>query len=145
MPIDEKDKAIIELLTQNAELTTSQISKKTRIPITTVHNRIKRMKKKGIIKNFTVNLDYEKLGKPLTSYILLTVTYTSSKVTQQAIGKKIRTIEGVESVSIVTGTTDMLLKVRIASMKDLSTLITKGLRQIEGVDKTQTLVVMEEV
>lgn len=145
MPIDEKDKAIIELLTQNAELTTSQISKKTRIPITTVHNRIKRMKKRGIIKNFTVNLDYEKLGKPLTSYILLTVAYTSSKVTQQAIGKKIRTIEGVESVSIVTGTTDMLLKVRIASMKDLSTLITKGLRQIEGVDKTQTLVVMEEV
>ena len=143
MPIDEKDKRIIDLITQNAELTTSQISKKTRIPITTVHNRIKRMKKKGIIKNYTVNLDYEKLGKALTAYILLTVSSTS--VTQQEIGKKIKSLEGVQSVTIVTGTTDMVLHIRAASMKELSSLITKQLRSIPGVDKTQTLVVMEEV
>ena len=48
--MDEKDEKILKLLKENSKLTTQQISKKTLIPITTIHNRIKKLEKEGIIK-----------------------------------------------------------------------------------------------
>ena len=148
MRLDEKDTKILELLKENSALTTSQISKKTKIPITTIHNRVKKMKQLGIIKNFTVNIDYEKIGKPLTAYILLTVNQNISpnkKISQSDIGKKIKMFEDVESVDIVIGVIDMLIKARVKTMHDLNNLITNKLREIEGVDKTQTMMVLEEI
>ena len=148
MKLDEKDIKILELLKENSKLTTSQISKKTNTPITTVHNRIKKLKHLSIIKNFTISIDHEKIGKPLTAYILLTVNQNISpnkKVSQKEIGKKIKLFEDVESVDIVTGAIDMLIKARVKTMHDLNNLITDKLRKIDGVDKTQTMMVLEEI
>ena len=43
--IDEKDQLILEVLKENSTLSTSKIAKSTKIPITTVHNRIKKLEK----------------------------------------------------------------------------------------------------
>ena len=148
MQLDEKDLGILELLKKNSKLTTSQISKKTTIPITTIHNRIKKMEQQGIIKNYTINPDFEKIGKPLTAYILLTVNQTISpnkKISQSDVGKKIKAFDDVEAVDIVTGATDILVKVRARTMHDLNDFITHKIRNIEGVDKTQTMMVLEEL
>ena len=144
--MDKKDKKILDLLELDSGLTTSKISKKTNIPITTVHNRIQKMKKEGVIKNFTVNINYEKIGKPLTAYILVAVNQNlSGDISQQDIGKKIQMYDDVQNVDIVTGTTDLLIKVRIKSMRELSNLITNSFRKIKGVDKTQTMMVLESL
>lgn len=147
MQLDEKDLDILELLKVNSEMTSSQISKKTKMPITTVYNRIKKMKQIGVIKNFTVNVDYEKIGKALTAYILLTVNQSLSNknISQSEIGNKIKMLEDVESVDIVTGVIDMLIKARVKSMHNLNNLLTNKLRKIDGVDKTQTMMVLEEI
>jgi len=147
MQLDEKDKKILSILKTNAELTSSQISKKTAIPITTVHNRIKKLKQNGIIKNFTVNIDYEKLGKQLAAYILITINQSilGKKISQHNIGKKLKAMDEVESTDIVAGGTDMIIKVRSESMSKLNEFITEKLRNIEGIDKTQTLMVLEEI
>jgi len=63
MTLDKTDLKIIEALKTNAKQTTSQISKKFNIPITTVHNRIKKLEKNGVIKTYSPVLDYHKLGK----------------------------------------------------------------------------------
>jgi len=144
--MDKKDNKILDLLELDSGLTTSKISKKTNIPITTVHNRIQKMKKEGVIKNFTVNINYEKIGKPLTAYILVAVNQNlSGDISQQDIGKKIQMYDDVQNVDIVTGTTDLLIKVRIKSMRELSNLITNSFRKIKGVDKTQTMMVLESL
>ena len=146
--LNEKDQQILTVLKDNAKLTTSQISKLIRIPITTIHNRIKKLEKEGVIKNYTLNLDFEKLGKPLKAYILITINQhplSQKKISQEEVGKKIKAIEDVESVDIVTGNTDILIQVRAISMKELNSFITHKLRNIEGVDKTQTMMVLEEL
>ena len=147
MKLDEKDLKVLNILKKNAELTSSQISKKTGIPITTVHNRIKKLKQSGIIKNYTVNIDFEKIGKQLTAYILITVNQSmlGKKISQHDIGKKLKLFGEVESADIVAGGTDMIIKVRSESMPKLNEFITEKLRNIEGIDKTQTLMVLEEI
>ena len=62
--IVEKDKKILKELKKNSRNTTKQISSILKIPRVTVHDRIKKMKEKGIIKKFTVSIDYKKIGLP---------------------------------------------------------------------------------
>ena len=143
--MDEIDEKILNLLVENSKQTTSRISKKTAIPITTVHNRIKKLEKEGIIKSYTLNIDHNKIGKPLTAYILITVNYElkdGTKVKQENIAKNIKKLNEVEEVHIVTGGTDIIIKTRFSDIKQMNTFIIDKLRSIQGIDKTQTMMVL---
>jgi len=144
MTLDEKDIKVLNALVENSKARTSQLSKKLRMPITTVHNRIKKLEKEGIIKNYTIIPDYKKLDKGVLSYILVTVMYmlpNGEKISQENVAKKIKSL-GAEEVSIVTGGTDIVVKVRVKDVDELNDFVIKKLRTVEGVDKTQTLIVL---
>ena len=51
--LDKIDQKIINVLREDASLSTHRIAKKTLIPQTTVLNRIIKLKKAGIIKKYT--------------------------------------------------------------------------------------------
>ena len=145
--MDNKDERIIEVLKENSKLSTQQISKKTSIPITTVHNRIKKLEKEGVIKNYTVVLDNKKIGKDISAYILINVDYKllkEIKSTQYELTIKLKKHPCVEEVATVTGGTDILIKARVKDIDELNGLITKYIRNLEGVDRTQTLVFFSE-
>lgn len=146
--MDKKDEKILELLRENSKLTTNQISKKLLIPITTVHNRIKKLEKEGIIKKYTVEFDNKKLGKNLAAFIHITVDYKllkEMKISQQDLAKKIKQNESVEEAAMVTGVTDIIIKVRVKDVDELDYFVTKHLRNIEGIEKTQTMVILNEI
>ncbi len=71
--IDEKDRKILDVLQEHADYATRQVAKKTGLPITTVHNRIKKLKKEKIIKRFTVDVDYHKIQEGFRAYVLVSV------------------------------------------------------------------------
>ncbi|MFB6088864.1 MAG: Lrp/AsnC family transcriptional regulator [Candidatus Aenigmatarchaeota archaeon] len=145
--LDEKDRKILENLKENSDLTTRQISKRTTIPITTVHNRIKKMEERGIIKKYTIIPDYKKLGKEIAAFILVEVEYPKSKeeFSQEHVAREIDKYGQVEQVSMVTGETDIVIKVRTESVDKLNYFLTKKLREIEGVDGTETMIVLKEI
>lgn len=148
MDLDEKDLQVLEELKENAKRTTGQISKRINIPITTVHNRIKKLEKLGIIKRYTVEVDYKKLEKPLAAYVMVQVIYmlpSGVKVMQEDVAKEIKSLPEVESVELLTGTTDILVKVRVKDVDELNDFIIRKLRKIEGVDKVQTSVVLSKI
>jgi len=148
MSLDEKDLVILKILKENSKLTSSQISKETRIPITTIHNRIKKLENSSIIKKYTVKINYEKIGKPLKAYILVTANQhplNNKKISQEEIGKKIKMVEDVDYVDIITGVSDLIVQIRASTMKELNNFITEKLRNVEGVERTQTLMVLKEM
>ena len=148
MDLNEKDLQVLEELKQNAKRTTSQISKRVNLPITTVHNRIKKLEKLGIIKSYTVELDYKKLEKPVAAYVMVQVIYmlpSGIKVMQEDVAKHIKGLPGVESVELITGGTDILVKIRVKDVDELNDFIIRKLRKIEGVDKAQTSVVLSKI
>ena len=80
--------------------------------------------------------------------MLLTVTYTlpdGKKLRQEDIAKTIKKLEEVEEVNIMTGITDILIKVRVKDIDQLNTFVIDKLRNIEGIDKTQTMLVLSEI
>lgn len=145
--VDNKDRKIIEELVRNSRQTTSQLSKKLNIPITTVHNRIKKLIKTGVIINYTLNLNHNLLGRPVPAYIGITINYAApgKKINQTDIANELKKIEGVYEVYILTGGSDLLVKALVKDITELNTLVTEKLRNVAGVDKTQTSIILKEV
>ncbi|MFH0832540.1 MAG: Lrp/AsnC family transcriptional regulator [Candidatus Aenigmatarchaeota archaeon] len=143
--LDDKDWKIISVLKKNSKLSTQQIAKKTLIPTTTIHNRIKKLEKTGVIKNYTIVLDDKKAGKNISAYILLTVDYKLLKekgVTQHEIAKMLKNHEFVEEVSMITGRSDIVIRIKVNDVEELDTFITKYLRNMDGVEKTETMMIL---
>ncbi len=146
--MDEKDKKILEELKRDSKQTSQQISKATLIPITTVHNRIKKMEKEGIVKKYSVVLDYKKIGYDILAFIMITVSYVTpdgSRISQEEVAKKIREMENVEETYIVTGGTDIITKVRVHNIDELNDFVIKKLRNMDGVENTQTIIALSTV
>jgi len=145
--LNDKDKKILDVLKHNAKLSIQQIAKKTLIPITTVHNRIKKLEKEGIIKGYTVILDNKKLGKNITAFILINVVYNlpNKKIKQEELAKEIKKFGVVEEINILAGGADIIAKVRTKDIEELNEFVIRRLRSIDGIDKTQTMIVLEEV
>lgn len=146
--MDIKDEKIIQILRENSHQSIKKMSKKAKLPITTIHNRIRKLVAEGVIRRFTVELDQHKLGKTISAYVLITVDYTQLKkrrVSQADLCRIVRQHEGVEESAVLTGGADILIKIRLTDMEALNQFITVYLRNIEGIDKTQTMVVLEEV
>jgi len=144
--IDEKDKKILEILQENSSLSSYKISKKTLIPVTTVNNRIKKLKKLGVIKKFTVDIDKSKLGFSLVAYILLTVSLEELKQEGMKIKDLMRIIKNnplVESVDNVTGDIDIVVKMQVRDINELNDYVANTLSYYNGVEKTRTALVLK--
>lgn len=142
--MDEKDVAILQILQDDAKAPTGRIAKQTGIPTTTVHNRIKRMEAEGIIQGYAPIIDWDAIGLGLHAKVFVTAQGADHDVDQEQLADAISRLPGVRSASIVTGTHDLILDVRVRNVQALDRLLIKSLRAMPGVAKTETLLVLDE-
>jgi Lrp/AsnC family leucine-responsive transcriptional regulator len=144
--LDEKDRKILRELERDCRQRTNQIAKATNIPVTTVHNRIKKLSSTGHIASFRAVLSPEKLDKPLVSFVFVSlnrnsVEQTESKTDREIISK-IASHAAVQEVHTVTGDWDLLLKIRAKDIGELEGIITSELREPKLIDRAQTICAM---
>jgi len=140
--LDEKDFAIIDELKRNSRLSEKKIAKRTNIPMTTVHNRIKKLIEFGIIEAYTIRLNHKKLGTPITAYVLLK---TLPGVDQKEMLLKISKMPNIREVAMITGEFDILFKVKTTSMEDLNKIVVQTLRKDKMVGETRTMISYETI
>ena len=148
--LDDKDRKIIELLLQDSSKSVKTISDEIeanykelegKISPTTVHNRIKKLKDKGIIKKYTLEVDRSKLYGDILAFILMSVS--GKEIPQREIVEQLMVFEEVEEVAIVTGEVDLLLRIRVESIDELNKFILDKLRNIEGIATSSTMISLE--
>lgn len=135
--LDDKDLRILEELMKDANVSISELASRLKIPRTTVQERIKRLKNKGIIKRFTIIPDYQRLGKPVTAFVLVSFLPGTS-ISQKRLAQELAMLPGVQEVHLISGEWDILLKVRGESIQSVGELVIDRLRSTEGVGKTMT-------
>ncbi len=143
--LDDKDWKIIELLRKHSDLTTRQIAKKTLLPSTTIHNRIRKLKQEGVIKKFTIELDNSKIDRNFVAYVLISANLQLLKQknkTQYDLAKEIEKLDFVERVDIVAGGADLVVIVRVKDVEEFDKVLLGKLQLIEGIEKTQSLIVI---
>jgi len=141
MKLDDKDMDILILLKKNAKSTTQQISRVLNIPITTVHNRIKKLESSGIIEKYTVVLNQRKLGRKVSARLMIRVTKLAD---QFKICNEVLNLEAVEKVYQITGDYDIVASVRVNDIEDLHSLIMTQLRTMPEIRNTSTTIVLKE-
>jgi len=146
--IDEKDEKILEILHENSSLSSHKISKKTLIPVTTVNNRIKKLKKQGIIKKFTIDIDKTKLGFSLSAYILVMMSLEELKrhnMKTRDLLRLIGTNPIVESADTISGDVDIIVKMHARNIDELNDYVVNILSNYKGVEKTKTALILTHV
>lgn len=144
--IDEKDRKILEILKENSNLSTHKISKKTLIPVTTVNNRIKKLKEQGIIKRYTIEVDRKKLGYGISAYVFVGVSLKELKENNLRINdlvKSVRKSPMVDSAENVTGDIDVVVKVHAKDIDEVKDYVVNNLSELKGVEKTRTGIILE--
>lgn len=140
--MDDKDSTILEVLKRNSQLSIGKISKRTNIPVATVHNRIKKMKENGIIAGYTIRINPEKLGKKMVAYVMVTAV---QKADQSVLLREIATHAFVEEASMITGEFDLIFKIRIKDIEELNAFVIKYLRTLDQVAETRTMISYENI
>lgn len=145
--LDTADNKILHALQQNSRATVREIAQKIGVPVTTVHNRLKKLKKEGVVKRFTVDLDYERLGKSIAAFVFVNISHSNLVDKQHgidALKTRLKSFEEVQHIYAVTGNIDLILQVRARSIKELDTFLIRKLRNISGIERTSTVIVLEE-
>ncbi len=135
--IDEKDMQILAIMKQNSHLSIGKIAKKSGIPAATVHNRIKKLRGEGIIRNYTIAIDKAKLGLKMVAYLMVKAV---RKADHEEILQKIGKYELVDEGAMITGEFDLIFKVHAKDIDDLNNLVTGQLRKLNEVAETRTYV-----
>ena len=141
--IDKIDRQIVSLLQTDARLSNAALAEKVGLTTSTVHERVKKLEKKGIIKGYVAVVDAEALGKPIMAFIHLTV---GSALTDYLESKKnvvsiCQDEPDVLECHTVAGEDCYILKVRASSPGDLEKLIER-IRCNAQVSRTTTSIVL---
>lgn len=135
--LDILDMKIIKCLIENARATYRSIAEETGVSEATVKNRIDRLIEQGIIKRFTVVLDYYKLGRAIKAFIGLKV----QPAKLQSIVEHIRENSDVHVLYRTSGDVDLLFEVIFERMEDLNNFLERELR-LDGILGTVVTIVI---
>jgi len=140
--LDEKDIMLIEELRKDAKLSEQKLARKTSIPMTTVHNRLRRLRGLGVIKGYTIRLDYAKLGRPLVAYVLVK---TMPGANQKEVLENLGRMPHITEAAMVAGDFDVIFKARVASMKELNGIVVQKLRMQKTIAEARTMISYETI
>ena len=140
--INELDIEILKKLSKDARFSLRQLAKDlgNKSPVT-IKNHIEKLENMGIITDYGVNIDYEKLGFDIIALIEITV----SKGKMLEVEKKIAKNPHVFAVYDITGTYDALILARFKSREELSEMIKNDIHASPFVESSNTHIVLNVI
>lgn len=138
--IDETDRKIIYLFEKDGRMSYRKIAKSLDISIGTVHNRVEKLLKTGVIKKFIPIIDQAKLGYSLTTIIGVRVKGGVLRNWEDRTAYH----KNVLCMYDVTGEFDAILIARFKDTIELDQFI-KGLLKEPDVQRTYTQTVLNIV
>ena len=139
--IDTIDLEIIKHLSSNAKISYTDLASRILVSPSTVHVRVKRLEDLGIIKNFTIRIDYSKLGFSFTAY--LGVFLDQAKSIDNVV-KVLKKIPQITVIDFTTGQFSIFCKIR-AMDSAAARKVLKRIHTIDGISRTETFISMEEI
>ena len=139
--IDNTDLQILNLLMENAFTPYTEIGKKLFISPGTVHVRMNKMEKLGIVKNPQLQIDLGKLGMDVTAFIGV---YLIRSDMYDKVVTQLKKIDEVLSCNYPTGNYSLFLKIVCRDTQHLREVLHDKLQKIEGISRTETLISLEE-
>ncbi len=118
--MEELDRAIVGLLSVDGRMSYTDLGKATGLSTSAVHQRVRRLEQRGVIKGYVAVVDHEALGLPLTALISIKPIDPAAPDDAPA---RLSEVSAIEACHSVAGDESYVLKVRVAGPSDLELLL----------------------
>lgn len=141
MKLDQADIKILEILQRDGRITTKALAEQLNLSTTPVFERVKRLEKDGIIKQYAALVDNRKLGLILTAFISISLTKHSRTYLEKFVTEVNQYPEVMECYHIA-GNFDFLLKIVVKNMEKYESFILTKLSTIANLGQVQSSFVL---
>jgi Lrp/AsnC family leucine-responsive transcriptional regulator len=117
--LDPKNRRILELLEADAHLTYAEIGEQVGLAPSSVHDRIRKLERRGLIKGYRAEISLEAVGLPITAFVSIALSPSSPA----NIPARVAEIPLIESCYSVAGDNSYVLVVRAPSTKALEEVL----------------------
>lgn len=118
--LEATDQRIALLLAADGRMSFTDLARETGLSVSAVHQRVRRLESRGVVRGYAARLDRASLGLPLTAFVALTPLDPSAP---DEVPAQVADLAEVEACHSVAGTESYLLLVRVAGPEALETLL----------------------
>lgn len=138
--VDELDLELLRALNNDARKSYREIGDKIGAVEGTVYNRVKKLKKIGVIRRFIPDIDYSKLGYKMMAVMGVVVEGGKLNRVESELAKD----PGVTAIYEVTGEYDVVVVAKFKDREGLNDLV-KWISRLDYVRHTYTMLVLNTV
>lgn len=134
--LEDIDARIAAELAADGRCSFTDLAERVGLSVSAVHQRVRRLEERGVIRSYAARLDSEQLGLPLTAFISLTPIDPAAP---DDYPQRIADLPEIEACHSVAGVESYIVKARVATPVALEVLLAK-IRGRAGVSTRTTVV-----
>lgn len=139
--LDSTDKKILKFLIRDARIKVVDIAHFMGVTSAAIHQRIGKIKRQGIIKEFTLRLDEKKLGYNTCAFVGV---FIDRNYLYEEVIEKLERIKEVVEVNYTTGQYGLFIKLYALNNDHLMKVLNGQIQQINGITHTETFISLDE-
>lgn len=120
--LETVDRQICHLLAADGRMSFTDLGKQTGLSTSAVHQRVKRLEQRGVIRGYGVDLDFREVGLAVTAFISIRPIDPSQPDDSP---DRVADIPEIEACHSVAGDESYILKVRVGEPSDLEDLLAR--------------------
>ncbi len=134
--MEDIDRQILRLLSQDGRMSFTDLGRATGLSTSAVHQRVRRLEQRGVIRGYTAVIDPDAIGLPLTAFVSVTPLDPAAP---DDVPDRLAGLPEIEACHSVAGDENYILKVRVPTPGDLEGLLSR-IRFAAGVTTRTTIV-----
>ncbi|HBH22891.1 MAG TPA: AsnC family transcriptional regulator [Cytophagales bacterium] len=139
--LDSIDRKILEILQGSAKITNARLSEEIGLSPAPTLERVKKLEQMGIIKSYHAQLDPEKIGLGVTTFVIVSLV-GHNKANIEGFMNEVNQIDEIIECHHITGAGDFILKIISSDISSYQKLMLEKVSEIKQVDNMQSMVVL---
>ena len=140
--LDDIDLKILAALQENGRLSNIDIAERVGLSHSSCSRRITRLERDGVILGYRALTDRHQMGLTVRAYCGV---IREPGTGWEEVARELAELDGVVSVSAVSGDVDLMLEIVARDMQHYSMVVLHRLSKVKGVSATRSSFVLEEV
>lgn len=140
--LDEIDLKLLGFLLDDARRSQRALARAIGMSPPAIADRVARLEASGVIKGYHADLNYAALDRPMT---VIVGVVTERSDTQRSLAKRLIEVPEVERVDIVTGSSDLQVRLRVRDQTHLSEVLFESLLSTSAIRHTETFLALSTV
>lgn len=137
MKLSDPDQRLLSVLRENARAPTAEIARRLGVSRTTVHSRIERLERQGVIAGYTVRIGKDAERGHIRAHIMITVLPKKMATVVRALAE----MPEVRALHSVSGPFD-LVALGVASDVGAMDELTDRIGAVDGVERTSSAIIL---